>query len=64
MAVSVIESICTGCGICEKLCPADAIRVEEGKARAYDNCITCGACVKACPVCAIRNKAALSYRRV
>src|SRR6056297_1136324 len=49
---------CTGCGVCEKACPAEAIypTSEERKAaRRIKNsqCLTCFACAKACPFDAI-----------
>ena len=41
---------CLGGGDCANVCPADAIRIEEGIARInYTLCISCGACVGACP---------------
>ncbi|MFX1301707.1 MAG: 4Fe-4S binding protein [Promethearchaeota archaeon] len=45
---------CIGCKLCEKYCPASAIRV-IGK-KAYVNwirCIGCGLCVNACPQSAV-----------
>ena len=54
----VEESLCTGCGLCESLCPYDAIRVSETlqgrKASVVDaSCKGCGACGAACPEQAI-----------
>ena len=52
---------CTGCGICEKLCPQKAIAFEpseNGKIVVYITpwkCTACGLCVKACPVGGIDN---------
>jgi indolepyruvate ferredoxin oxidoreductase, alpha subunit len=31
--VSVVEDLCTGCGVCEHVCPSGAISVENGGAR-------------------------------
>ncbi|MCK5410171.1 MAG: 4Fe-4S dicluster domain-containing protein, partial [Candidatus Heimdallarchaeota archaeon] len=41
---------CTGCKVCEKVCPFGAIVVvpETKKAEVLDNCTLCGACVSAC----------------
>ncbi len=49
-----ITDACTGCGICEQVCPAGCIRVENGRA-AYTGggCQTCLACAHACPQKAI-----------
>ncbi len=41
---------CTGCTICAKQCPVNAIRGERGKAYIIDNsvCIGCGTCLDVC----------------
>ncbi|MDO5037603.1 MAG: RnfABCDGE type electron transport complex subunit B [Tissierellia bacterium] len=45
---------CIGCGICEKKCPKDAIKVENNLASIdYDKCINCGICAANCPTGAI-----------
>lgn len=49
-ALQVNEEICSGCSHCMKVCPCEAIRVRDGKARIYENrCIDCGECFKECP---------------
>ncbi len=42
---------CTGCGLCVRACPTDAIRGTRGQTHVIDQraCIHCGACVEACP---------------
>lgn len=40
---------CTGCGICEEVCPMGNIVLREGKAVIGDNCSTCLACFHWCP---------------
>jgi ferredoxin len=41
---------CTGCGVCEDVCPVEAVRVSDGVARIdQDRCNECEACVEACP---------------
>ncbi len=45
-------SVCILCGICQKTCPADAIKVDKGeKTWAIDRfaCVQCGSCTRACP---------------
>lgn len=40
---------CTGCKICEKMCPFGAIAVVDNLAQVQANCTLCGACVSRCP---------------
>ena len=43
---------CTYCGLCQKVCPNNAIQVDcKAKSLAFDkvNCLSCGRCVKGCP---------------
>lgn len=40
---------CTGCGICEIVCPMDNICIRDGKAIIGDDCATCLACFHWCP---------------
>jgi len=44
---------CTGCKICEKVCPFGAIVVVDNIAQMQDNCTLCGACVNTCPEVAL-----------
>lgn len=49
-----VTDACTGCGICEKVCPSGSIRVSSGKAvHIPGHCQTCLACIHACPQKAI-----------
>ncbi len=51
----VSETSCTGCGVCEKRCPVDVIKMgisELGRAIpniTEDLCLGCGVCARACP---------------
>jgi heterodisulfide reductase subunit A len=52
IVASVNENICSGCGICEVLCPYGAITVSREKKVAEVNealCKGCGTCASACP---------------
>jgi len=41
---------CAGCGVCEEVCPVEAVRVSDGVAHIdQDRCNECEACVEACP---------------
>ena len=45
---------CIGCGICEKVCPFDAVKVENNLARIdTSKCMVCGLCAQKCPTNAI-----------
>lgn len=55
--VAVVDRVaCTGCGMCARVCPADAISMDaDGKAVVNPNvCRGCGVCVEHCPANAIR----------
>jgi ferredoxin len=47
---------CTGCGICARECPVNAISVKEGKAEIdMGKCIRCGKCHDVCPLNAVKH---------
>jgi electron transport complex protein RnfB len=54
---AVDEDLCTGCKVCEKRCPINAVTVTDKKARVNPNrCIGCGLCVVKCKAEAITLK--------
>ncbi|MEW6356430.1 MAG: mercury methylation ferredoxin HgcB [Planctomycetota bacterium] len=50
---------CTGCGLCETVCPHGVFAVEGGKAKIVDRdaCMECGACARNCPAEALSVRA-------
>jgi len=54
MPIQIILEKCTGCSLCVKSCPFDAIRILDKKAVIdLNKCNLCGACVPACKFKAI-----------
>jgi electron transfer flavoprotein alpha subunit len=51
--IQVLEHKCVGCGKCIKVCPYEAITLEDELAVINENCTLCGACVDSCPFDAI-----------
>ncbi|MCK4387152.1 MAG: CoB--CoM heterodisulfide reductase iron-sulfur subunit A family protein, partial [Dehalococcoidia bacterium] len=52
IVASVNEDICSGCGLCEALCPYGAITIDDKEKVAKVNealCKGCGTCCAACP---------------
>lgn len=49
----VVSDACIGCGKCEKLCPANTIKMVNGKPKWEENCTHCMACICHCPASAI-----------
>ena len=55
----VVDEFCSGCRMCNTLCPYSAISFDEGKKVSFINdmlCKGCGTCVSACPSSAITGK--------
>lgn len=50
-----VSEKCTGCGLCERICPVDNINLTNGKPIWQHHCEHCVACISWCPVYAINN---------
>ena len=49
-SVTLDSDKCKGCTNCIKMCPTQAIRVRNKKAKIIkDLCIDCGECIRVCP---------------
>lgn len=49
-AIALCENKCTGCTNCIRVCPTEALRVKNQKAKIIEKrCINCGQCVSVCP---------------
>ena len=56
---------CIACGLCAKVCPAEAIKVSENRAFIYaDKCLSCGACAMVCPRNVIHDKRGILTFRI
>lgn len=53
--LSLDGKACTGCGMCETVCPHGVFMLKNKKADIVDKngCMECGACAKNCPAGAI-----------
>ena len=60
MMFLIDKELCTGCGQCVSVCPADAIMVQDVKASIdQSRCRQCGVCADQCPVQAISDQEAM-----
>ncbi len=44
----VDEAVCAACGVCEEICPFEAIQVQETAIVNWETCMGCGVCVGQC----------------
>lgn len=54
--LSVDRRACTKCGLCQKICPVDSIKIHDDYPKNCKNCISCMRCVNYCPHNAIKLK--------
>jgi ferredoxin/flavodoxin len=50
-----VDSACTGCGVCAKVCPVDNIELKDGRPIFLHRCEMCTACDEWCPHNAIHH---------
>ena len=54
VTTAIDPELCTGCGLCLTVCPADTMTIVDGKARVTGNrCLACGHCAAICPAGAV-----------
>jgi ferredoxin len=58
-----INSNCTGCGLCARICPTGNITITSRKPSFAQNCISCGGCIQNCPNTAIHHRKEKSTAR-
>ncbi|MFZ2357142.1 MAG: EFR1 family ferrodoxin [Candidatus Omnitrophota bacterium] len=58
-----VDEKCTSCGICQKVCPVENIRIVSGKPLWLHRCEQCMACLNLCPVEAIQYKKTTQGRK-
>ncbi len=58
-----VNDNCISCGICEKVCPAKNISMENGRPNFHHQCECCQACIHHCPKRAINYKDKTQNRR-
>jgi ferredoxin len=58
-----VNNNCTGCGVCEKVCPVKNIEIINSKPQYKHNCEQCVACIQFCPQKAINYNNVTQNRR-
>jgi ferredoxin len=58
-----VDDNCNSCGLCERICPVDAIELQNGKpVWVKKHCTQCLGCINRCPQCAIQHGAGTAKR--
>jgi NAD-dependent dihydropyrimidine dehydrogenase PreA subunit len=60
---SIDEALCTGCGDCVSVCPAEALALKSDSALILhpEDCWYCGDCEEMCPVGAISRRFQITF---
>lgn len=56
MPIEIDTEECAGCCMCQDVCPAECIAVDETASVDAAECNECGACVEECPIGCISMK--------
>jgi len=64
MPIECNPEACTGCGICVKVCPVDAIAMGEIPELNLPSCIQCFCCIELCPSGALKVVRTEAYKEV
>jgi len=64
-APQIDEELCTGCGDCVSVCPAEALALQAGRALVLnpEDCWYCGECEEMCPVGAISRSFEITFAK-
>lgn len=57
-SIYIADDTCTSCGLCARVCPAQAIVMQSGTPAWTLRCVDCNRCINACPTASIQTSTA------